>query len=470
MGLCMAERADYLLNEEWISRLGASAVYFERRVFLFFFFGFAAGLPLALSFGTLSYWLTRVGTSKGEIGLFTLLTLPYALKFVWAPFMDRLPLPVLTRLFGRRRGWILASQIGAIAAILGVGFSDPAPGYLMGTAVMACLIAFFSASQDIVIDAYRVEILDLRQQGAGAGAYQIGYRIAMLVSGGGALIVAGYFGYVAAYVVMAAMMLVGVATVLLSPEPSISESGDAVHRQGEIESLKRGKTGIQLVLRQVVGWLYAAAVAPFLEFMSRRGWVVILAFVLFYKFGDTLASMLTGPFYLELGFSEAQIGALSKPIGITATIIGAVIGGSMVFSQGMIRSLWISGIFQLVSNLMFVVLAEVGADLWLLGLTVGIENLAGGMGGAVFIAYMSSLCNVSYTATQYALLSSLANVGRTLFSAPAGFLAETVDWSTFFLLTTVAALPGLALLWLVTTRYSGQISDGLDISDPQAKG
>lgn len=470
MGLCMADRADYLLNEEWISRLGASAVYFERRVFLFFFFGFAAGLPLALSFGTLSYWLTRVGTSKGEIGLFTLLTLPYALKFVWAPFMDRLPLPVFTRLFGRRRGWILASQIGAIAAILGVGFSDPAPGYLMGTAVMACLIAFFSASQDIVIDAYRVEILDLRQQGAGAGAYQIGYRIAMLVSGGGALIVAGYFGYVAAYVVMAAMMLVGVATVLLSPEPTVSESGDAVHRQEEIESLTRGRSGIQLVLRQVAGWLYAAAVAPFLEFMSRRGWIVILAFVLFYKFGDTLASMLTGPFYLELGFSEAQIGALSKPIGITATIIGAVIGGSMVFSQGMIRSLWISGIFQLVSNLMFVVLAEVGADLWLLGLTVGIENLAGGMGGAVFIAYMSSLCNVSYTATQYALLSSLANVGRTLFSAPAGFLAESVDWSTFFLLTTVAALPGLALLWLVTTRYSGQIRDGLDISNPQAKG
>lgn len=458
----MTDRADYLLSEAWIRRLGAAAVYFERRVFSFFFFGFSAGLPLALSFGTLSYWLTRIGTSKGEIGLFTLLTLPYALKFVWAPFMDRLPLPVFARLFGRRRGWILASQIGAIAAILGVGLSDPAPGHLMGTAVMACLIAFFSASQDIVIDAYRVELLDLRQQGAGAGAYQIGYRIAMLVSGGGALIVAGYFGYTAAYVVMAAMMSVGVATVLMCPEPAVSDSADAEHRHDEVQSLTRGRSGYALVLRQVAGWLYAAAVAPFLEFMSRRGWIVILAFVLFYKFGDTLASMLTGPFYLELGFSEAQIGALSKPIGIAATIIGAVIGGAMVFSQGMIRSLWISGIFQLVSNLMFVILAEVGAELWLLGLTVGVENLASGMGGAVFIAYMSSLCNVSYTATQYALLSSLANVGRTLFSAPAGFLAETVDWSTFFLLTTVAALPGLVLLWVVTTRFSGEINDRSD--------
>lgn len=455
----MSDNVDYLLSESGVRRLGAAAVYFERRVFLFFFFGFAAGLPLALSFGTLSYWLMRVGTSKGEIGLFTLLTLPYALKFVWAPFMDRLPLPVFTRLFGRRRGWILASQIGAIAAILGVGFSNPAPESLVVTAVMACLIAFFSASQDIVIDAYRVELLDLRQQGAGAGAYQIGYRIAMLVSGGGALIVAGYFGYTAAYVVMAAMMLVGVATVLLSPEPAISESDDAVRRRDAVESLTRGRSGAGLILVQVGGWLYAAAVAPFLEFMSRRGWVAILAFVLFYKFGDTLASMLTGPFYLELGFSEVQIGALSKPIGITATIVGAIIGGAMVYGQGMIRSLWISGVFQLVSNLMFVVLAEVGADLWLLGLTVGVENLAGGMGGAVFIAYMSSLCNVSYTATQYALLSSLANVGRTLFSAPAGFFAETVDWTTFFLATTVAALPGLALLWLVTTRFSGEIND-----------
>jgi len=468
MGLLMADRADYLLNEGWIRRFGASAVYFERRVFLFFFFGFAAGLPLALSFGTLSYWLARVGTSKGEIGLFTLLTLPYALKFVWAPFMDRLSVPVLTRIFGRRRGWILASQFGAIAAILGVGFSDPAPGYLMGTAVMACMIAFFSASQDIVIDAYRVELLDLRQQGAGAGAYQIGYRIAMLVSGGGALIVAGYFGYEAAYVVMAAMMLIGVVTVLLSPDPGLSESDDAVQRQNKIESLTRGKSGIQLALRQIVGWIYAAAVAPFLEFMSRQGWAVILAFVLFYKFGDSLASMLAGPFYLELGFSEVQIGALSKPVGIVATILGAVIGGAMIFSQGMIRSLWICGVFQLASNLMFVVLAKVGADLWLLGLTVGVENLAGGMGGAVFIAYMSSLCNVSYTATQYALLSSLANVGRTLFSAPAGFLAETVDWATFFLLTTLAAVPGLALLWLITKRFNGDISPGVEEENSQA--
>lgn len=444
----------HILPPHWAARFGSGAVYFERRVSLFFLFGFSAGLPLALSFGTLTYWLTRVGTSKGEIGLFTLLTLPYALKFVWAPFMDRLPFPVLSRLLGRRRGWILASQIGVVAAILGVGFSDPVPENLFFCAVMACLIAFFSASQDIVIDAYRVELLEARQQAAGAGAYQIGYRIAMLVSGGGALIIAGFFGYTAAYVSMAALMVVGITTVLLCPEPEIVESDDARMRQAQIDGLLSRRGGLPPKLRQAIAWLYTGAVAPFLEFMTKRGWFAILAFVLFYKFGDALASMLTGPFYLELGFSEVQVGLVSKPVGITATIIGALIGGAMVFRLGVIKSLWICGVFQLVSNLMFVVLAEVGAELWLLGLTVGIENLAGGMGSTTFLAYLSGLCNLSYTATQFALLSSLANVGRTFFAAPAGFLAEAVSWADFFLLTTVAAVPGLALLWVVSRRFS----------------
>lgn len=448
--------ATHILPPRWVARFGPGAVYFERRVFLFFFFGFTAGLPLALSFGTLTYWLTRVGTSKGEIGLFTLLTLPYAFKFVWAPFMDRLSVPVLGRLLGRRRGWILASQIGVIAAILGVGFSNPSPEDLFFCAVMACLISFFSASQDIVIDAYRVELLEARQQAAGAGAYQIGYRIAMLVSGGGALIIAGFFGYVAAYVSMAGLMVVGVATVLLCPEPEVVESDDARMRRAHVDGLLAGRDGLHPKLRQVIGWVYTSAVAPFLEFMTKRGWLAILAFVLLYKFGDALASMLTGPFYLELGFSEAQVGILSKPVGITATIIGALIGGAMVYRLGVLKSLWICGVFQLVSNLMFVVLAKAGAQLWLLGLTVGVENLAGGMGTTTFVAYLSGLCNISYTATQYALLTSVANVGRTLFAAPAGYLAEAVSWADFFLLTTVAALPGLALLWVVTRRFSAE--------------
>ena len=421
---------------------GPAAVYFERNVFLFFFYGFSAGLPLALSFGTLTYWLTEVGTSKGEIGLFTLLTIPYAFKFVWSPFIDRLNFPILCRIFGRRRGWLLATQFALMAAIATAGLSDPAPGRLEFVAIMALLIAFFSASQDIVIDAYRVEILDDNQQGAGAGAYQIGYRLAMLASGAGTLIIADQAGWPTAYGVMAALMLVGVLTVLLSPEPQFEESEDALERARKVEDEA-----------PVIAWLYTSVAAPFLEFLKKPGWLAILAFVLFYKFGDTLASMMTGPFYLETGFTKTEIGVVAKSVGIAATIVGAVLGGMLVYARGVVSSLWICGLFQLVSNFMFVVLALVGHDLWVLGATVAIENLAGGMGGAAFIAYMASLCNISYTATQYALLSSLANVGRTLFSAPSGYLAEAVSWPVFFTLTVVAAVPGLILLWYLGRRY-----------------
>ncbi|MFN3230771.1 MAG: AmpG family muropeptide MFS transporter [Alphaproteobacteria bacterium] len=458
----MTSPAAYVLPNRWVDRLGATAVYAERRVALFFLFGFSSGLPLALSFGTLSYWLTQVGTSKGEIGLFALLTVPYAFKFVWAPFIDRLPFPVLTRLLGRRRGWMLAMQIGLILSIGFVGFCDPVPGNLLPVALGALAIAFFSASQDIVIDAHRVELLDLEQQGAGAGAYQIGYRIAMLVSGGGALIIAGLGAsgadsvgnWEAAYSVMAVLMLVGVLAVLLSPEPAQQDSDDAQVRRQQAEAYLKSRPRLQGFLGEVLAWLYVSAVAPFLEFMQKSGWFVILAFVLFYKFGDTLASMMTGPFYLEHGFSLEAVGLISKPVGITATIFGAVLAGVMVYRLGIIKSLWICGIAQLVSNFMFVILASVGPDPWMLGFTVAIENFAGGMGATAFMAYMASLCNVAYTATQYALLTSLMSVGRTLFSAPSGFLAEAVSWPVFFSLTVVAAVPGLVLLWWVTRRFS----------------
>ena len=431
----MSTSIDTVIPQHWAARFGPGAVYFERNVFLFFFLGFSAGIPLAFSFGTLSYWLTEVGTSKGEIGLFTLLGLPYAFKFVWAPLMDGFRFPVLCRLFGRRRGWMLATQFALMAAIATAALSSPAPGHLTFAALAALAIAFFSASQDIVIDAYRVEVLEDDQQGAGAGAYQIGYRLAMLASGAGTLIIADQMGWTAAYIIMALAMLVGVLTVLLSPEPGTGG-----------QSAKR----IQAFLPRLVEMFKG----PFVAFMTTRGWFAILVFVLFYKFGDTLASMMTGPFYLELGFTKTQIGFVAKAVGIGATIAGAIFGGMLVYARGIVASLWICGVFQLVSNFMFVVLAMAGNDVWVLAATVGIENMAGGMGGAAFIAYLASLCHISFTATQYALLSSLFSVGRTLFAAPAGFLAETVSWEVFFSLTVLAALPGLALLWLIGNRYA----------------
>jgi PAT family beta-lactamase induction signal transducer AmpG len=431
---------DTVIPQRWASLFGMGAVYFERNVFLFFFLGFSAGVPLALSFGTLSYWLVDSGTTKGEIGLFTLLTIPYAFKFVWAPFMDGLRFPVLCRLFGRRRGWMLVTQFALVGAIAVAGFSDPGPGHLTYAALAALGISFFSASQDIVIDAYRVEILTDDQQGAGAGAYQIGYRLAMLASGAGALILADQVGWPTTYFTMSLLMIVGVVTVLFSPEPQEGRAPEVVHAPGAMPAF--------------VERLYVMVAGPFIEFLRKPGWLAILAFVLFYKFGDTLASMMTGPFFIDMGFTKTEIGFVGKAVGIAATIVGAIIGGTLVYSRGIVASLWICGVFQLVSNFMFVVLALAGHDLWVLGLTVGIENLAGGMGGAAFIAYMSSLCNISYTATQYALLSSLANIGRTLFASPSGYLAEAVSWEVFFSLTVIAALPGLALLWFLGRRYA----------------
>jgi MFS transporter, PAT family, beta-lactamase induction signal transducer AmpG len=430
-----ATKIDTIIPRRWAARFGPGAVYFERNVFLFFFLGFSAGIPLALSFGSLSYWLTEVGTSKGEIGLFTLLGLPYAFKFVWAPLMDGFRFPLLCRLFGRRRGWMLATQFALMAAIAIAALSNPSPGHLTFAALAALAIAFFSASQDIIIDAYRVEVLNDDQQGAGAGAYQIGYRLAMLASGAGTLIIADQLGWAAAYITMASAMLVGVITVILSPEPGMSDRPSVV-----------GEALLPRVVEMFRG--------PFVAFMTTRGWFAVLVFVLFYKFGDTLASMMTGPFYLEIGFTKTQIGFVAKAVGIGATIGGAIIGGMLVYARGIVASLWICGVFQLVSNFMFVLLAMAGNDLWVLAATVGIENLAGGMGGAAFIAYMASLCHISFTATQYALLSSLFSFGRTLFAAPAGFLAETVSWEAFFSLTVLAALPGLALLWVIGKRYA----------------
>jgi|TARA_B100000315_G_scaffold259844_1_gene317610 PAT family beta-lactamase induction signal transducer AmpG len=431
--------------------LAAASVYRDRRLLALLFLGFSSGLPLALTFSTLTVWLAESGVQKGTIGLFAALGTPYALKFLWAPLMDRAPLPGLTRLLGRRRGWMLGCQVALMAGILALGAQDPIanPGL---TALLALSVAFFSASQDIVIDAYRVEILDERQYAAGAAAVVFGYRVAMLVSGAGALYLAALSDWFAAYGAMAGLMVVGMVTVLLSAEPQRQDSAETRQRQTEIEAFLAAR-GIGGDWRgRAAAWLYIAVVSPFLEFVSSRGWLValVLGFVVFYKLGDSLAGVMTNPFLIELGFSKIDIANVSKLYGFTATITGLALGGWLLGAAGMIRSLWICGILQLASNLMFAVQAEVGASLGFLALTIGVENLAGGMGTAVFVAYLSSLCNVAYTATQYALLSSLFALPRTLISAGSGYVAEALAWTDFFIFTAVGAVPGLVILWWLT--------------------
>jgi PAT family beta-lactamase induction signal transducer AmpG len=415
----------------------AVTVWRDRRILAVALLGFASGLPLALTFSTLSFWLKEEGLSNTSIGLFASVSTPYTLKFLWAPLVDRLPLPVLARILGRRRSWLLASQLALMMSIVALGGSDPAADPWM-TALLALLVAFCSATQDIVVDAFRVEALEQRQYAAGAAAIVFGYRIGMLASGAGALVLAEQVSWAVVYATMALAMLVGVGTTLAVAEPVTSArlAGSA------------STPGVTFASRfeRFVSWLQTAVVSPFADFMTRPRWLVILAFVVLFKLGDALAGVMTNPFLLEIGFSKSEIATVVKTYGLVATLVGAAAGGSLLAGVGMMRSLWICGVLQMISNLAFAAQAHVGHSIPMLTLTIGLENLAGGMGTAAFVAYLSSLCNVAYTATQYALLTSLMSAARTWLSSGAGVVADATDWTTFFVLTTVAALPGLLLL------------------------
>ncbi|MBF0183304.1 MAG: AmpG family muropeptide MFS transporter [Magnetococcales bacterium] len=430
----------------------ACSVYTEKRVLAILFLGFSSGLPLALTFSTLSVWLSEDGISKTAIGLFALTGVPYTFKFVWSPLIDQLPIPWLSKKMGRRRSWALLCQCALMISLCLLGLSDPRENPLT-TALLALLVAFWSASQDIVIDAYRVEILEEKQYGAGAAIYVLGYRIGMLASGAGALYLATYYGWLLTYLFMALLMLVGAVTILLNPEPNIHHHPRALANDTPLPAWI-GRWG-QLPGRRgtAMRWIAKAVIAPFADFTRRDGWLIVLLFILFYKLGDSLAGVMSNPFYLELDFSKVEIAYISKIFGLAATLAGSVVGGVMVNRLGILQSLFYCGLLQMVSNLMFVLLAASGHSLPLLTLTIAVENFSGGMGTAAFVAYLSSLCNIAYTATQYALLSSFMAFGRTLLASMGGSLADQMSWTLYFLLTTLAALPGLALLWLMTRRF-----------------
>lgn len=432
-------------------RRNALAVYLDRRVLSLLFLGFSSGLPLALTGATLAARLEQAGVSLTGIGLFGLVGVAYTLKFLWSPIVDRMPLPLFTRRLGRRRGWMLFAQCVLLVGVAGMAPVDPgAAGGLTRTALWALVVAFASATQDIVIDAYRTEILEDEKLGAGAANLVFGYRIAMLVSGGGALIVAAYGGWTMAYAAMAAAMLVGIVTVLVNPEPQIRSSPESERLEAAAAArFANAPAGI----RDAATWIHGAVVAPFAEFMTRPGWVAILLFIVLYKYGDALLGFMATPFYLRIGFSLAEVGVISKGWGLAMTLLGAGLGGWLVARYGILKSLLICGVLQALSNLVFAAQAWVGYSLPMLTVTIGVENLTGGMGTTAFVAYLSSLCNVAYTATQYALLSSLMATARTALAAGGGWLADQTGWVVFFLLTTAAALPGLVLLVWMMRRF-----------------
>jgi PAT family beta-lactamase induction signal transducer AmpG len=395
--------------------------------------GFASGLPLLLTYSTLSAWLSTVGVRRAAIGTFALVGTPYAFKFLWSPLMDRVPPPLP---LGRRRGWGITIQILLIGAILALGLCDPKHNLPL-MAALAVVVAFLSASQDIVIDAWRVESLSSDQQAPGAAVYQSGYRIGMLVAGAGGLLIAAYVGWFAAYATMAALVGVGLLVFLLGPEPKVSAQTSYAVGSG------------WHAIRHAFS---TAVIGPFRDFMSRPFWPVILIAVFGYKLGEAMAGVMSTPLYISLGFSLPEIAAASKVFGFFSIVTGALIGGIVTTRFGIRRSLILCGILQSVGNLFFVLQAVGGHRIGYLALCVTAENLTGAMAGTALVTYMSSLCSPAFTATQFALLSSLALVGRTVVASSGGILSEKIGWVRFFLLTSVVALPAILLFFWIGPR------------------
>ena len=387
--------------------------------------GFSSGLPLALTGGTLQAWMTVAGVDLRTIGVFALVGLPYTIKFLWSPLMDRFVPPWL----GRRRGWMIATQLSLFVGILAMAFSSPEHS-VSTLAVVALLVAFASASQDIVVDAYRTDLLHEKERGAGTAVYVTAYRIAMLVSGALALILSEQIGWRNTYVLMAVFMAVGMMGALSGPEPAVDGRPPAT-------------------LREAV-W------GPLHDFFSRSGAVVILLFIVLYKLGDAYAGTLTTAFLIRgAGFSPTDVGTVNKGLGLISVIVGAAVGGSLMVRLGLFKALLLFGLLQAVSNLSFMVLAWLGKSYPMMIFAVAFENLSGGMGTSAFVAFLMGLCNHRYSATQFALLSSLAVLGRVFVSPSSGYIVEITGWAVFFLITVLTALPGLALLFWLREEVTG---------------
>ncbi len=420
----------------------AARVYANPLVVALFFLGLSSGAPFGILAEPLIARLAESGVSKTEIGFFALLSLPYSLKLLWAPIIDRVALPGLSRAFGRRRGWALAAQACLLAAIIALGLADPQVSLGL-TAACALAVAFASATQDIVLDAYRIEVLDQNSMAAGAATMVFGWRAGQVGGAAAGLVLADILPWSIVFMFLGSAVIVGMVTLLVCPEPASgrrSTRGPA--NTGERPSKER--------LGIIVDWLKEACLAPLKDFAKRQGWVAMFLFVLLYKFGDAVLAVMKVPFFLEVGFTKTEIAEVVKVFGFLPIVAGGLIGGLLLARVGMMTGLLICGVLMAASNLVFIVQAQAGADVSVLALTIAFENVTTGMGTAAFVAYLSSLCSVAYTATQYALLTSLMAASRTVFSSGAGWLADQVTWPVFFVISTLAALPGLfVLIWMM---------------------
>ena len=414
------------VQSTWGRWLKAAEVYRDRRQLIILLMGFASGMPFLLTGATLTYWMSRTDVNLTTIGLFALVGTPYAFKFAWAPLVDQMPLPVLDRWLGRRRSWMLLAQVGILVSVVLLAWSDPAhtPWF---TAAAAVLVAFFSATQDIAVDAYRIEILRDEEQGAGSATTQLGYRIALWIVDAMSLLLPSLLPWPVVISLIALLIVIGMVTVFYAGEPKVERPA----------------------LDSTEAWVKQAVVRPFVEFLAYRGWFVILLFALLYKYGDALGGTMARPFFNQMGFSGPEIFGVTKSFGVAATIFGGLAGGIVVARYGLFKALLVAGILQAITNLLFAWVAVEPRDLVVLTLAISADNFTGALGGVAFIGYLSSLCTAGMAGTQYALLTSLMAFGRTTMSAGGGWLAAQMGWVEFWIATTLIAIPGLLLLlWL----------------------
>lgn len=413
-------------------------IFQSRKMSALIFLGFSSGLPLYLTSQTLQAWMTKENIDLAAIGLFSLVGIPYSLKFLWAPILDRFVPPFL----GRRRGWLVITQLGLFLAIAGMGLQDPKTALVL-LAINALFIAFFSATQDIAADAYRTDVLEVREMGAGVAIFVLGYRLALLTTGALALILADRFAWPQVYGILALLMFVGIIASTFAPEPVLTNPPPTSLR--------------------------SAIIDPFVDYFQRKKLLpglMILVFIVLYKLGDAIANNMSTPFLLQTGFSQTDIGAIKGGMGLIATIIGTLAGGVFLSKLGINRSLWIFGGFQAISNLAYLALANLGKNYLFMILTINIENFCAGLGTAAFLAFFMSLCNKQFSATQYALLSSLYAFSQNILVAPAGLIAKQTDWPLFFFLSFLISFPGLALLPIFAPWNGEEVSNSSTMKRP----
>ena len=414
------------------------------------FLGFSAGLPLLLVFGTLSAWLARSGIDKSTIGYISWVALLYGLKFIWSPLVDRFKLPFLNLLLGQRRSWMLFAQCGIILGLLLMSLSDPA-SQLNLLVWAAILVAFSSATQDIAIDAWRIEAMPVESQGAMSGTYQMGYRLGMLLAGGGSFLIAHYYSWPMAYSVMSVVMIMGVITTFMIAEPDRNISEETWQQEKQVVDFIERSAHLSKRVQAFYAWIIGAVICPFTEFFNRNGQfaVVVLLFIGLFRISDISMGIMANPLYVDVGYSDLQIGLVTKTIGPIVTILGALFGGVLVVRYKVIPVLMLGAILVVITNLLFILVALNPPDTLFLSLVIGADNLSAGIAGSAFIAYLSGQVNKAYTATQYALFSSLMLLPAKFIGGFSGVVVESLGYVSFFFYTALLGFPAIALIYFL---------------------